>query len=103
MSRLCAIVSLAFLICATGAALAQDANLVSAGAEIYQDKCSECHGQRMVATGAGADLRELRAEDRAKFDKTVEEGRGQMPSWDGQFTSDELNQIWAYIRSRAYQ
>ena len=45
--------------------------------------------------------RELRAADRPKFDKTMKEGRNQMPSWDGQFTPQQLEQIWAYIRSRA--
>ncbi len=85
----------------TRTADAQDAAMVSAGAEIYAEKCAECHGARMVPTGAGADLRELGPDDRPKFDKTLEEGRGQMPSWDGQFTTEERDQIWAYIRSRA--
>lgn len=84
-----------------GTADAQDAAMVAAGAEIYTEKCSECHGARMVPTGAGADLRELGPDDRPKFEKTLEEGRGQMPSWDGQFTPEERDQIWAYIRSRA--
>lgn len=96
------IMAASFLILfAVEGAAAQDASLVASGAEIYAEKCSECHGARMIPTGAGADLRELGANDRPKFDKTLEEGRGQMPSWDGQFTPEELDQIWAYIRSRA--
>lgn len=95
----CAVGVLTFF--AAQSAVAQDAAKIAAGAELYAEKCSECHGARMVPTGAGADLRELGPEDRPKFDKTLEEGRGQMPSWDGQFTAEELDQIWAYIRSRA--
>ncbi len=46
-------------------------------------------------------LRELGANDRAKFDKMVMEGRGQMPAWQGIVSPQELDQLWAYVRSRA--
>jgi mono/diheme cytochrome c family protein len=29
-------------------------------------------------------------------------GRGQMPAWQGIIGPDELDQLWAYVRSRAY-
>jgi mono/diheme cytochrome c family protein len=82
-------------------ASAQDRAAIAAGREIYVDKCETCHGVGLEPTGAGADLRELRAEDRPKYDKTLKEGRNQMPSWDGQFSAEQIEQIWAYIRSRA--
>lgn len=81
-----------------GAAPAQD---VAAGSEVYKEKCADCHGPRMVPTGAGADLRELRAGDREKFDAVIKQGRNQMPSWDGQLTPQEIDNIWAYQRTRA--
>ena len=47
------------------------------------------------------DLRDLGANDREKFDKMVMEGRGQMPAWQGIVSPQELDQLWAYVRSRA--
>jgi len=31
----------------------------------------------------------------------VMEGRGQMPAWQGTVSPQELDQLWAYVRSRA--
>ncbi len=88
--------------CLAGAgALAQDREAISAGLAIYRDKCVDCHGPGLVPTGAGADLRELRAGDRAKFDQVLKEGRNQMPAWDGLLDASEIERLWAYIRSRA--
>ena len=47
------------------------------------------------------DLRELGENDREKFNKMVMEGRGQMPAWQGIVSPQELDQLWAYVRSRA--
>lgn len=80
-------------------AAAQDA--AQAGSAIYAEKCQECHGERMVSTGAGADLRKLGADERARFDETVTNGKGQMPAWGGQLSDAEVDQLWAYVRSRA--
>ena len=30
------------------------------------------------------------------------EGKGQMPPWRGTLNQDALDQIWIYVRSRAY-
>jgi quinohemoprotein ethanol dehydrogenase len=72
-----------------------------AGRELYAGHCAQCHGERLTATGAAPDLRLLRADQRARFDEIVREGKGQMPPWAGMITNDEIDQIWAYIRSRA--
>ena len=47
------------------------------------------------------DLKEQRADGRSRFDQMVMNGRGQMPAWQGIVGPDELDQLWAYIRSRA--
>ena len=47
------------------------------------------------------DLRELGENDRTKFDTMVMDGRGQMPAWQGIVSPLELDQLWAYIRTRA--
>jgi mono/diheme cytochrome c family protein len=84
------------------AAGAQDSALIATGADVYRDKCAECHGERLVNTGPSFDLRKLRADERARFDKAVTDGKGQMPAWGGVLSTDDTDALWAYIRSKAY-
>jgi mono/diheme cytochrome c family protein len=72
-----------------------------AGRELYAEHCAQCHGERLMETGAAPDLKLLRADQRARFDEIVRDGKGQMPAWAGMITDEEIDQIWAYIRSRA--
>jgi mono/diheme cytochrome c family protein len=83
------------------AALAQDRSKIAAGTEVYAERCAACHGERLRATGAGFDLLKLRPDERARFDKAVNDGKGQMPAWGGVLSDDEIDQLWAYLRSRA--
>ncbi len=73
----------------------------SAGEDVYAENCASCHGERLRPTGAAPDLKLLGADERAKFDMMVSQGKGQMPSWEGILSEDERNAIWDYIRSRA--
>jgi len=81
--------------------LAQDRAKIEAGAEVYEMHCATCHGERLRNTGAAFDLLQLKPNERARFDEAVKDGRGQMPPWAGVLTAEEIDQIWAYIRSRA--
>ena len=83
------------------AALAQDRSKITAGAEVYAERCAACHGKRLRATGAGFDLLKLGPNERARFDKAVNDGKGQMPAWGGLLSAEEIDQLWAYLRSRA--
>jgi cytochrome c55X len=86
------------VVVAQSAALGQDAAEI--GEQVYEQHCQSCHGEKLRSAGAIPDLRELAASDRAKFDTMVMEGRGQMPAWQGIVTPEELDQLWAYVRSR---
>lgn len=79
---------------------AQDRNKINAGSVIYAERCAACHGERLRATGVGFDLTKLKPEERERFDKAVNDGKGQMPPWAGVLNEDEIDQLWAYIRSR---
>ena len=83
------------------AALAQDRSKITAGAEVYAERCAACHGERLRATGVGFDLLKLRPDERARFDQAVNDGKGQMPPWGGVLSTEEIDQLWAYLRSRA--
>jgi mono/diheme cytochrome c family protein len=72
-----------------------------AGREVYVEYCAQCHGERLMATGSAPDLKLLRADQRARFDGIVRDGKGQMPAWAGMIPDEQIDQIWAYIRSRA--
>jgi len=89
------------LFCTGAIAAAQDQVQIEAGEKLYDEHCASCHGEKLRSTGSAADLRELRAADRPRFDKALLEGRGQMPSWQGVLSADETDQVWAYIRARA--
>ena len=83
------------------AALAQDRAKIAAGAEVYAERCAACHGERLRATGGTFDLLKLRPNERARFDQAVNDGKGQMPAWGGVLSAEELDNLWAYLRSRA--
>jgi mono/diheme cytochrome c family protein len=72
-----------------------------AGREVYAENCAQCHGERLMATGAAPDLKQLRADQRGRFDAIVRDGKGQMPAWGGMITDEQIDQVWAYVRSRA--
>jgi mono/diheme cytochrome c family protein len=83
------------------AAYAQDEAAVAAGEAVYDEHCAMCHGEKLRSAGAIPDLRNLRPDQRAYFDQTVTDGKGQMPSWGGVIGEQELAQLWAYIRAHA--
>jgi len=82
-----------------GAALAQDAEKARAGEQIFEANCAPCHGERMSNPNGIFDLTQLRPQDRPRFDKALANGKGQMPSWAGVLSPEEMDQVWAYIQS----
>lgn len=82
---------------------APDKAKIEAGANVYNDNCQTCHGDRLVNTGQTFDLRRLKADDRARFENSVRNGKNQMPPWKDVLTAEEIDQVWSYIRANAYQ
>jgi mono/diheme cytochrome c family protein len=91
------------------ASLAQDSSSsdmqakIEAGESVYSNNCENCHGDQLVNTGQTFDLRRLTAGDRARFDNSVRNGKNQMPPWKDVLSNEEIDQVWSYIRSKAYQ
>lgn len=98
-----AVLSLIPTLYAQDAASAQDKAKIEAGENVYNNNCQVCHGDRLVSTGQISDLRRLTANDRARFDNSVRNGKNQMPPWKGVLTDEEIDQVWHYIRANAYQ
>lgn len=82
-------------------ARAQDAAKVEAGEAVYNDFCFTCHGEKLVSSGQTYDLRRLTAADRARFETSVLMGKNQMPPWKGVLTSEQIDQLWQFIRAYA--
>jgi mono/diheme cytochrome c family protein len=97
--------SLGLVICVLAslppAASAQDQALIAAGQNLYDSNCAPCHGENLVNPGSSFDLKELRTDERKRFDKSVLDGKGQMPPWRGVLGDAELGQLWAYIQANA--
>jgi mono/diheme cytochrome c family protein len=95
------IMALLVLAAMSSAACAQDEAAVEAGEELFAEHCSPCHGEKLRASGAAFDLRQLHAGERARFDRAVMEGKGQMPPWRGVLGTAEVDNLWAYVRAHA--
>jgi mono/diheme cytochrome c family protein len=78
---------------------AQDKSRIEAGESVYNDNCAACHGDGLRTSGQFFDLRRLTPGDRARFDNSVRNGKGQMPPWKGVLSDEQIDRIWAYIRS----
>lgn len=92
-----------FLLLISPAAMAQEQDAIDAGAAIYENYCSGCHGPRLRNPGGSFDLRALTATERERFDIGVLDGKNMMPPWRGTISEEELDQLWAYIRAYAYE
>ena len=59
-------------------AAAQDQ--IEAGEQVYEEHCATCHGVKLRRTGAMPDLKDQKADGRARFDQMVMGGRGKTAS-----------------------
>jgi mono/diheme cytochrome c family protein len=86
-----------------GEALTQDQDKakIAAGEMTYNTYCQVCHGEELVNTGQNFDLRRLKPDDRPRFDNSVRNGKNQMPPWRDALNDQQIDAIWAYIRSVA--
>jgi len=77
------------------------ADAAEQGREVYGEFCVTCHGRDMVAPGAiSFDLRKFPKDDFERFRNAVLNGKGQaMPPWRGKISDEDLNDLWAYVRS----
>jgi len=71
-----------------------------AGSDVFRHICSHCHGPRMVNPGNGSfDLRKFPHDDRNRFFNSVRNGKNSMPPWKDILHPDEIEAVWAYIRT----
>ena len=87
------------LLMLTAGASAQSA--VTEGAQIYATNCAECHGENLVSAGTIFDIKQLGPNDKERYMKVMTDGKGQMPAFVGTLDDEQIEKLWAYIRSKA--
>ena len=91
------------LFISTASARADDAAMIEAGADTFNNYCATCHGNNLESSGQTFDLRKLRATERNRFQNSVTNGKNQMPPWKGVLSEEEIEGLWRYIRANAYE
>ena len=77
---------------------------VARGRLLYAQTCSHCHGPNMVNPGTiSYDLRRFPSDSPERFRNSVINGKGGMPALRGVLKAEELDLLWAYVRSRGKQ
>jgi mono/diheme cytochrome c family protein len=70
------------------------------GRTLYRQFCSNCHGVNMVNPGTSSfDLRKFPQDDKTRFVDSVVKGKRAMPPWGDVVKPDEIEAIWAYVRT----
>jgi mono/diheme cytochrome c family protein len=71
-----------------------------AGQQLFRNRCARCHGWNMVNLGSiSFDLRKFPHDDRARFFHSVTNGKNAMPAWKDILTQQEIESVWAYVRT----
>ncbi|HEX8829354.1 MAG TPA: cytochrome c [Xanthobacteraceae bacterium] len=96
---------LAVLIVAFAAARARaEEAAADKGERLYAKYCATCHGDDLQNnSGVAFDLRRLTADEHPRFVNSVQHGKNAMPSWQGVLTSDQIDDLWAYIGEHRYE
>ncbi|MBT5193257.1 MAG: cytochrome c [Rhodospirillaceae bacterium] len=79
------------------------ASKAAQGRQVYNTYCVLCHGSNMVNAGSNApDLRKFPKSQKARFVKSVKNGKGQgkMPAWGDILSAEDINKIWSYVKTR---
>ena len=82
-----------------------EAEMAAKGKQLYAHHCSHCHGFNMVNPGTVAyDLRQFPQNDQARFVHSVTQGKnGRMPQWGDLLKPEEIDEIWAYVKTGGAQ
>jgi mono/diheme cytochrome c family protein len=94
------LVAAAFCYAAAVISFCADAGEAGKGRRLFGTICSHCHGPNMVNPGNGSfDLRTFPHDGKERFVTSLTKGKGNMPPFEGKLNSDEIDDLWAYIRT----
>jgi cytochrome c6 len=76
--------------------------LIEQGREQFHRSCAQCHGRNMVNSGTTVyDLRRFPTDQHERFVNSVTNGKGNMPSFKGALSDEQIEALWNYVGSRA--
>lgn len=88
---------------AVASAVAQE-SAVEKGERLYAKYCATCHGDDLQNnSGVAFDLRRLTADEHPRFVNSVQRGKNAMPSWQGVLSSEQIDDLWAYVSEHRYR
>ena len=74
---------------------------IEAGRVQFHRTCAQCHGRNMVNAGTTVyDLRRFPVDEPDRFQHSVTNGKGNMPSFKDALTPEQIAVLWAYVGSR---
>lgn len=78
-----------------------EADRIEQGRALYGRHCLHCHGLNMVNPGTVTfDLREFPHDAKQRFVESVTRGKNnRMPPWGDVLTPDDIDALWAYVRT----
>jgi cytochrome c55X len=82
-----------------------EAEMVAKGKALYAERCSHCHGFNMVNPGTITyDLRTFPHNEKLRFMTSVLLGKnGRMPAWGDVFNQEDIDDLWAYVKTGGKQ
>jgi mono/diheme cytochrome c family protein len=81
-----------------------DAQMVAKGKALYARHCLHCHGFNMVTGSVANDLRQFPHDDKTRFVHSVTEGKnGRMPPWGDLLSREDIDDLWAYVKTGGKQ
>jgi mono/diheme cytochrome c family protein len=70
----------------------------ASGAQLFSDNCESCHGANGTGGHVGPDLQKSSvAENLAKVEKQVRNGKGVMPSFSNVLSDEEIDTVAHYV------
>jgi mono/diheme cytochrome c family protein len=74
---------------------------IDAGRDQFHRTCSQCHGRNMVTPGTTVyDLRKFPLDQADRFQSSVTNGKGNMPSFKEALSPEQIGILWAYVGTR---
>lgn len=97
-------IAITVLALAANTVVAQETSGFERGRQQFARTCAQCHGHNMVSSGVTVyDLRKFPLEQEERFFHSVRKGKGNMPSWEGSLTDEQIHALWTYVRNRGQE